>query len=82
VPVRAGRRNTRLCVRIENAVQQWRVRLVGVAARDLGLTGAAADPTWDHEGADTVAEFAMNDQDSAQPTATLLNFAAADADRI
>lgn len=71
VPVRADRRNTRPRVRIENAVQRWRVRLVGVNAAGAGLTGAAVGFSWSLDGADTVAEFRMNGQGSAQMTTTL-----------
>jgi alpha-D-xyloside xylohydrolase len=71
VPVRADRRHNRLRVRIENATQRWRVRLVGVATEDAALTGAATALTWAVEGRDTVAEFTMTGQGSAQFTATL-----------
>jgi alpha-D-xyloside xylohydrolase len=71
VPVRADRRNDRLRVRIENAAKAWRVRLIGVQAREIGVTGAAEGLTWSIDGADTVAELTMTGQGSAQLTATL-----------
>lgn len=71
VPVRANRRNTRLQVRIENVAHQWTVRMVGVVARDAGLTGAAVELEWSVEGSDTVARFRMTGQGSAQFTATV-----------
>jgi alpha-D-xyloside xylohydrolase len=71
IPVRAVRRHNRLNVRIENATQRWRVRLVGVTAQDATLTGAAIGLAWQKDGADTVAEFEMTGQGSAQCTALL-----------
>ena len=71
VPVRADRRNQRLRLRIENAVQSWRVRFVGVQAVDVALTGAAADLTWRHDGPDTLVEFRTTGQGITQLTATV-----------
>jgi hypothetical protein len=71
VPVRVSRRNARLQVRIENVAQGWRVRLVGVTARDASLTGAAVDLAWSVENGDTVATFRTTGQGSAQFAAML-----------
>jgi hypothetical protein len=69
--VRAARRNNRLNVRLENAAQRWLLRLIGLEAVDVTLTGAATDMTWAVENGDTVATFAMRGQGSAQVSATL-----------
>jgi alpha-D-xyloside xylohydrolase len=71
VPVRAARRNNRLNVRLENAAQRWLLRLIGLEAVDVTLTGAATDMTWAVENGDTLATFAMRGQGSAQVSATL-----------
>lgn len=66
VAVHAQRRHDQIEVRIDNAAQRWRVRLMGVTARDASLTGAATGLVWSVDGGDTVAEFESSGQGSAQ----------------